>query len=343
MSDPVKKSHHRRHHHGSKRSPKPVEEEDGVEPTMTPAGAGASPTYTPVLAEADEFTSTLSPAPKKGSKKGRRKAQAVAVVAPTRLTDIGINPLDIRELGKNPVVIAYAPRHGGLTTLLRSLAVGIEGTNAVVVLTDRADSSADGTPYMDGMLPSQLVLKSSGPNDAQIILRALIDYQSHVSQNDTLSAERPLASFVFVIDDVFYSKKPFETVAFLQDLKRAASFNISVLIGTANPKVLPNNITTFATHVFATNCVSTEDIGVLRKTLFVMFEKAADLGEALSMCGSFEFLIGLLAPPAGLPRTVEVMTRSYAIPPPEDLPRKLYIKPELVDVLTFTIKKAERK
>lgn len=210
----------------------------------------------------------------------------------TRLSDLGITEFSLQEVSKPPVFFVHAPREAGSSTLLASLFEG------VVVLCDRPSPQ-----YMGEILPNGVI--HSKPGDS--VLKALIDIQSH---RLSLSAKAALPRLALVLDDVLYTAKMLKSEAFQRNIKRAKDFNIMVVIATSDADLLPKNIPTLATHVFATKCVSTEEPKLLQKKMFVMFDSATALMETLVMCRRHEFLVGLMRP-SETSRTLTDFTRSY--------------------------------
>ncbi len=209
-------------------------------------------------------------------------------------SELHIREFSWDEVTRPPVAVVHAPRGAGMTTLLGSLVMqaqaklGIEGA---VVLCDRPEAS-----YMGKIMPADVIYNK--PPDK--VLSELISMQSHRA---SLEAEVPRQRLVFVMDDILYSPRMLQSHSFQVDIKRAKDFDIMIIIATSNANVLPTNLHTFATHVFATRCISTGEPTALQKRMFVMFNKPADLIKHLSLLRPFQFLVGLVRPPTftGLP------------------------------------------
>ena len=234
-----------------------------------------------------------------------------------------ITPLDLRTLD-NPVVVIHAPRKAGCTTLIASLLAGIPGLNAAVVLTDRASPPGG---YMYGLLPPQVVFeRRSGP----ATLDAMIAMQRH--QREHFPADS-LPRLALVLDDVLYSGTTLGNTDFKRNLKEAADFNISVIIGTANAALLPADLHTFATHVFATSTVNVHEPRQLHSKAFIMFEGLKTFQEALSLCRRHEFLVGVM-------RSHATAVHSFMVP--STLP-VFAMAQALVDKLSFALKEPHHK
>jgi hypothetical protein len=242
--------------------------------------------------------------------KGKRKRGASASAAPSAaaaacLADLYIRTFDFTDITKPPVIIIHAPREAGTTTLITSLLVdaqdrfGIDGT---VVLCDRP--APDGQ-YMHGVVSKDAVF--SKPADK--VLKALIGIQTHRLGMEGGSG--PLPRLALALDDTLYTPKLLKSEAFQCDVKRAKNYNIMVIIATSNCDTLPKSVNTFATHVIATRCISTEEPKHLHKRMFVMFPDAPSLVETLNLCRRYEFLVGLLCPCDASSNTIVDATRVY--------------------------------
>ena len=223
---------------------------------------------------------------------------ATAELHASRLEDLNIKPLDV-EASKNPVMLIHAPRESGGTRLLASLLKCLPDLDAVVALTDRAVPE-----YMDGSLPAALLLNKP-PAD---VLKELIRVQQHRLKN---FPEEPMEHLALALDDVMYTPKVLRSADFQSDIKLAKHYNITIIMSTSDVNLVPNNVHTFATHVFATRCLSSDEPKLLQKRMFVMFENGTELNDHLTLCRPYEFLVGLLRPVLG-PRSIENMTRSFA-------------------------------
>lgn len=215
----------------------------------------------------------------------------------SRLDDLNIKPLDVSVLG-NPVIVIHAPRETGATALIGSILNHLPMLDGAVVLTDRA-----GPAYMDDAVPAPLVLNKP----PEKVLKQLLRVQQHHLKN---FPGEPIEHLALAFDDVMYTPKLLKSADFQRDLKLAKDYNITVIMATADVNLLPNNVHTFGTHVFATKCLASDEPKVLQRRMFVMFENGTELNDHLSLCRPYEFLVGLLRPPAG-PRTIENMTRSF--------------------------------
>ena len=216
----------------------------------------------------------------------------------SRLEDLNIKPLHVETI-KNPVIVVHAPRETGGTRLIASLLSCLPELDAAVALTDRA-----GPLYMDGALPDALVLNKSPAS----VLKQLIRVQQHRLKN---FPEEPIEHLALALDDIMYTPKLLRSADFQSDIKLAKHYNITIIMVTADMNLVPNNVHTFATHVLATKCLSSDEPKLLQKRMFVMFESGSELNDHLGLCRPYEFLVGLLRPIAG-PRSIENMTRSFA-------------------------------
>ena len=231
------------------------------------------------------------------------------------LDEMGIAPLEVFPTDAPlPVAIIHAPRGAGISTLLAALLVDAQpklGLTGAVVLCDRPCAN-----YMGGVIPTDVIVNK--PPGA--VLAALINMQQYRKTIDTLCTQR----LVLVLDDVLYSSKLLKSPEFLRDVKRAKDFDIMVLIATTDVGNLPNNISTFATHVFATACVSPQDTKALYKTMFSMFDAPKAFSEVLSACRRYEFLVGLLRG-AQLHAYFTSIVRRYMAPQYTSAPRPLRV------------------
>lgn len=206
------------------------------------------------------------------------------------VSELHIREFSWDEVTRPPVAVVHAPRGAGMTTLLGSLIMqaqaklGIEGA---VVLCDRPEAN-----YMGKIMPADIIYNK--PPDK--VLSELISMQSHRA---SLEADVHKQRLMFVMDDVLYSPRMLQSHSFQVDIKRAKDFDIMIIIATSNANVLPTNLHTFATHVFATRCVSTSEPAALQKRMFVMFNKAADLVKHLVLLRPYQFLVGLVRPATG--------------------------------------------
>ena len=215
----------------------------------------------------------------------------------SRLEDLNIKPLDV-EATKNPVVLIHAPRESGGTRLTASLLTCLPDLDAAVVLTDRA-----GLDYMDGAVPAALLLNKP----PAVVLKQLILVQQHRLKN---FPDEPMEHLALALDDVMYTPKLLRSADFQSDIKLAKHYNITIIMTTADLNLVPNNVHTFATHVFATRCLASDEPKLLQKRMFVMFENGTELNDHLMLCRPYEFLVGLLRPVLG-PRSIENMTRTF--------------------------------
>lgn len=200
-----------------------------------------------------------------------------------RLADKHIDALDLRTMDC-PVIVIHSPRRRGCTSLIGALLAGLPGLQAAVALTFRA---AGASPYMHGILPKQMVKEK----DPLAALRALISMQSHARRN--FPAE-PLPKVAIAMDDVFDSKaRALRNQEFTRALKVARDFNITVILATADASLLPMDVHTFATHVFATEPLGARELKLLHERLFMMYTKK-DLEEDLALCAPHEFLVACL-------------------------------------------------
>jgi hypothetical protein len=230
--------------------------------------------------------------PAKSKKKGRKGGACAGLDADDAscLHDLGLHTFDMgRDVAKGtmPVFVLTAARGGGLTTLIGSLLIQAQetlGVKAAVVLCDRAEET-----YMNNILPKALVINSS----PAAVLTELIAMQRTLA-----AARQPLA---FVMDDVLYNSKVLGSEAFIQSIKRAGQFDIMVVIGTSTPSVLPARLTSsFATHVFASQCYLAEDAKHVHKSMFGAFEDSKAFLQVLALCRQFEFLVSKVCPATSL-------------------------------------------
>lgn len=242
--------------------------------------------------------------------KGKRKRGVSASAAPSAaaaacLSDLHIRAFDFSDITKPPVIIIHAPREAGTTTLITSLLVDAQdrfGIDGAVVLCDRP--APDGQ-YMHGVVSKDAVF--SKPADK--VLKALIGIQTHRLGME--GGTGPLPRIALALDDTLYTPKLLKSEAFQCDVKRAKNYNIMVIIATSNCDTLPKSVNTFATHVVATRCISTEEPKHLHKRMFVMFPDAPSLVETLDLCRRYEFLVGLLCPCDASSNTIVDATRVY--------------------------------
>jgi energy-coupling factor transporter ATP-binding protein EcfA2 len=233
-------------------------------------------------------------------------ASEVAYASATRLLDVGIQPLDASTI-QNPVMVIHAPRGSGCTTLLGALLAMLPGLHGAVVLTDRA-CTAEPAKYMDGILPPQVVLNRS-PKE---VLHAMIKMQQYNLEH---FAEEALPNLCLVLDDILYDTKVMRDNEFKRDLKNAHSFNIAVLIATADAALLPPDVHTFATHVLATKYMAASEPKQLQSKMFVMYDNPKDLQATLDLCQPYEFLVGTLRVPPGGSRALAQVVHSVIAPP----------------------------
>ena len=238
----------------------------------------------------------------------------------SRLDDLNIRPLDVGALA-NPVIVIHAPRETGATALISSILASLPMLDAAVILTDRA-----GPIYMDNTVPEPLILNKA----PEKVLKQLLRVQQHHLKN---FPGEPIEHLALALDDVMYTLKLLKSADFQRDLKLAKDYNITVIMTTADVNLLPNNVHTFATHVFATKCLASDEPKALQRRMFVMFENGTDLNDHLSLCRPYEFLVGLLRPPCG-PRTIENMTRTFTC---HRRTTPLIVKSTLVEKLSLSL------
>ena len=215
----------------------------------------------------------------------------------SRLEDLNIKSLRVDAIG-NPVILIHAPRESGGTRLIASLLSSLPDLDAAVVLTDRA-----GPRYMEGALPEALVLNKPPAS----VLKQLIRVQQHRLKN---FPDEPMEHLALALDDIMYTPKLLRSADFQSDIKLAKHYNVTIIMVTADMNLVPNNVHTFATHVLATKCLSSDEPKLLQRRMFVMFENGTELNDHLVLCRPYEFLVGLLRPVTG-PRSIENMTRSF--------------------------------
>jgi len=214
-------------------------------------------------------------------------AGAPKPVVSNRLRDLKIRTFTTEEFTKPPVIVIQAPRESGLSSLIASLLLQTQqtrGLDGVVVLTDRATEH-----YMGGTIPRQVIMDKS----FDVVLKTLIDMQKH--RQSTLP-DRPLLRLAIAVDDMIYSNRVLKSEALQRDIKLAKEYNIMVIVATSDVAILPANVHTFATHVLATKCLSTEEPKLLQKRMFVMFDSPVALADTIALCQRYEFLVGLLRP-----------------------------------------------
>lgn len=242
----------------------------------------------------------------------------------SRLEDLNIQRLDTSTL-INPVIVVHAPRETGATTIIGTLLSSLPKVQGIVVLSDR-----NGSHYMNDALPNQVVFNKP----AEKVLRQLLLVQQHFVRN---FPDEPLAHIVLALDDIMYTSKLLKSEVFQRDLKIARDFNISIIIATADVQLLPPNLNTFATHVLATKTLNSEDLKVLHKRVFGMFDTAIELANMLALCRPFEFLVGLLRHSGA--RTYESMTRTFVTKYPIE---PLHPEPALVEKLSLALEDTKK-
>ena len=238
-----------------------------------------------------------------------------------RLSDLNIAPLDVREFC-HPVVVVHAPRKSGGTRVLGALLASVPGLHGAIVLCDRAETPE----YMGGALPHELIMNKSPPD----VLAAMIAMQEH-----SVRRGQSLPNLALAMDDVLYDTRILRRIDVQRNIKRAADYNITILILTANASVLPDNVHTWATHVMATKCVHAKEPALLAKRMFV-FQDPSTLQDTLALCSPHEFFVGLMRPALDLPHTIVTLTRTFATSPEQPV---LTVARPLLDQIVFAMEK----
>jgi hypothetical protein len=247
---------------------------------------------------------------------------------PTSLADVGATSFAADPgllTDRLPVIVVHARRGRGATTLigkLLNLAQDGYGVTGAVVLCDRPAPGG----YLSGIVPPDVVVNKA----PEAVLAELIRMQGHSARLAQPVRER----LALVLDDVLYTAKDFASESFQCDLKRAADYDIMVIITTPNAGILPPNLHTFATHVMASQCVFTQEPKVLQQRMFGMFDDAKGLASTLALCRDHEYLVGLLAAAPGANLRAFVVTLPLA---------PLRIDPKLVAHLAHTLAKLPSK
>jgi len=207
------------------------------------------------------------------------------------------------EFNSPPVVLVHGPPESGLSTFISSLLIHTQqtrGLDGAVVLTDRKSET-----YMGGTIPHEFVLRR--PLTFEAVLKSLVDLQRH---RRSARPDQELLRLAVAVDDCIPSQSVLKSESLLGLIRFAKEVNIMVIIGVSDMSKLPP-VHTFATHVAATRCVSTEDPKLLQKRMFVRAPNASALAEILASCQEHEFLVGLLRSPGPSASTLQDFMRSY--------------------------------
>ena len=213
-----------------------------------------------------------------------------------------IRPFSFDEFTTAPVVIVHGRRCSGISTLIMSILVQTQerfGLDGAIIINDRCTQT-----YGQGVVPLAAVVNEP----LEKVLATLIDVQVH--RQNTLP-DKPLLRLAVAVDDCIYNAKTLKSETLQSRIRLAYQYNIMIIIGTSDLGVLPPNVHTFATHVMATRCVSTEEPKQLQKKLFVMFETHVALADVLANCRPYEFLVGVLRSDGTAGTTVQDFSRTY--------------------------------
>ncbi len=213
-----------------------------------------------------------------------------------------IREFSVDEFTTAPVVIVHGRRCSGVSTLIMSLLVQTQqryGLDGAIIINDRCTQT-----YGQGVIPLAAVVNES----LEKVLSTLIDVQIH--RQNTLP-DKPLLRLAVAVDDCIYNGRTLKSETLQSRIRLAYQYNIMIIIGTSDLGILPPNVHTFATHVFATRCVSTEEPKQLQKKLFVMFETHVALADVLANCRRYEFLVGVLRLDGLGGTTVQDFSRTY--------------------------------
>ena len=211
-----------------------------------------------------------------------------------------IRPFEVDEFLSAPVVIVHG--RCGISTLIMSLLMQTQqrfGLDGALIINDRCTQA-----YGQGVMPLAAVVNEP----LEKVLSTLIDVQVH--RQNTLP-DKPLLRLAVAVDDCIYNAKTLKSETLQSRIRLAYQYKIMIIIGTSDLGVLPPNVHTFATHVMATRCVSTEEPKQLQKKLFVMFETHVALADVLANCRPYEFLMGVLRSDGTSGTTVQDFSRTY--------------------------------
>ena len=124
--------------------------------------------------------------------------------------------------------------------------------------------------------------------------------------------EVPALRWAIALDDFTYGARALATPTVQRDIKLAKSYNIVVILATTSAKVFPDETEALATHAMATKCLSTDAPKLLKKKMFVSYDSHVALADTLSLCGKYEFLVGILRFPEGSQsNTISEYSREY--------------------------------
>jgi hypothetical protein len=210
-----------------------------------------------------------------------------------------IRPFSLDEFTTAPVVVVHGRN---ISTLIMSLLVQTQerfGLDGAIIINDRCTQT-----YGQGVINLAAVVNEP----LEKVLTTLIDVQVH--RQNTLP-DKPLLRLAVAVDDCIYNAKTLKSETLQSRIRLAYQYNIMIIIGTSDLGVLPPNVHTFATHVLATRCVSTEEPKQLQKKLFVMFETHVALADVLANCRPYEFLVGVLRSDGTSGTTVQDFSRTY--------------------------------
>lgn len=208
---------------------------------------------------------------------------AAAALAPAAaaVPAVALPPLELPSKGGPlPVVLAFAPRETGATTMLGSLVADL-GVDAALVLTDRGGAS-----YMGALVPPELVVDA--PLDAT--LAALVN-----AQRLALQVTGRTSRVLLAVDDALYRDRDRRMLAGAElqsNLKQAGELGVAVVIVTSDAELYPPNVPTFATVTLATR-VGASELKPLKRRLFNHVPEDI-LESCFAACGKFQFLAAKL-------------------------------------------------
>lgn len=211
----------------------------------------------------------------------------MAVVAP-----LLSYPEDVASAG---VHVFFCPRTYGLSNAMASLLVHAQQCTShalatAVVLTSRSEDV-----YLNAGIPAGLIFSGFRRSFKDTLVK-LITMQR--GRKQTLAPGKVLPAIALVADDIDLKVLPGE----LKDaIQRASEFNIMIVLGTCDITMIPKSLETIATHVFSGRCITTKEPKAVFASMFKMYNKADEVGEALAALSKYEFLAGIIRPPRGTP------------------------------------------
>ncbi len=184
----------------------------------------------------------------------------------------------MRDLTKAPVVLIFAPRRSGATTVAAGLVADWHAASplaACFILTDRPLPAEVAEAFPEVCLTAVSGLEAT--------LQALVDQQF-------VHGRKP-GKVALIVDECQLTGKVLKCsrVRFL--LERASASGIGVFMTTPNITVVPKDARTFITHVLAAQPVGGDEAKALHRTLFTRFKKAAELHAILDSLEPYQFLV----------------------------------------------------